>query len=318
MTITKNLCPKAKYRIKCPYKMTATRIVIHNTENDAPAANEISYMLSRPGEISFHFAVDDKEIVQGIPLDRNAWHAGDGNGKGNREGIAIEICYSKSGGERFAAAVDNAAQLTAQLLSERGWGLDKVTKHQDYSGKHCPRRILDEYGWNNFLLLVDRYLNGGEQNSGESGGKAEPEAAPQVIYAAHTLGGKWLSDVTGCNDQNADGYAGIAGKSIDGIRARLTAGHIEYRVHTKGAKSYLPWVRDLDASEGGYAGIYGRAVDGVQLRTADLPGYTVSYRVSVVGGGYLPWVTGCGDGSDGYAGIYGKPIDKIQIKIIKE
>ena len=317
MNITKNLCPKAKYRVKCPYKMAATRIVIHNTENDAPAANEISYMLSRPGEISFHFAVDDKEIVQGIPLDRNAWHAGDGNGKGNREGIAIEICYSRSGGERFAAAVDNAAQLTAQLLRERGWGLDKVTKHQDYSGKHCPRRILDEYGWNNFLLLVDRYLNGGE-NGGENGGKAEAETAPQVIYAAHTCGGKWLPDVAGCNDQNADGYAGIAGKQIDGIRARLTAGHIEYRVHTKGAKSYLPWVRDLDASEGGYAGLYGRAVDGVQLRTADLPGYTVSYRVSTVGGGYLPWVTGCGDGSDGYAGIYGKPTDKIQIKIIKE
>lgn len=309
MTITKNLCPKAKYRVKCPYKMTATRIVIHNTENDAPAANEISYMLSRPGEISFHFAVDDREIVQGIPLDRNAWHAGDGNGRGNREGIAIEICYSRSGGERFAAAVDNAARLTAQLLSERGWGLDKVTKHQDYSGKHCPRRILDEYGWNNFLLLVDNYLIGEQQ-------KREPENVPQIVYAAHTSG-KWLPDVVDCNDVNADGYAGIVGKSIDGIRARLTAGHIEYRVHTKGAKSYLPWVRDLDAREGGYAGIYGRAIDGIQMKLENLPGYTVSYRVSVVGGGYLPWVTGCGDGSDGYAGIYGKPTDKIQIKIIR-
>ena len=54
------------------------------------------------------------------------------------------------------------------------------------------------------------------------------------------------------------------------------------------------------------------------MKLENLPGYTVSYRVSVVGGGYLPWVTGCGDGSDGYAGIYGKPTDKIQIKIIKE
>ena len=305
-------CPKEKYKTKCPHTMNPTRIVIHNTENDAPAANEISYMLSRPGEISFHFAVDDKEIVQGIPLDRNAWHAGDGNGRGNREGIAIEICYSKSGGEKWLKALDNAAELTAALLKKYGWGLDKVTKHQDYSGKHCPRRILDEYGWNNFLLLVDNYLIGEQQ-------KREPETAPQVIYAAHTIGGKWLPDVVDCNDVNADGYAGIVGKSIDGVRAKPTQGSILYRVHTKGSKNYLPWVRDLDAREGGYAGIYGRAIDGIQMKLENLPGYTVRYRVSTVGGGYLPWVTGCNDvGSDGYAGIYGKPIDKIQIKIIKE
>ena len=86
-------CPSEKVEIKCPYAMTPTRIVIHNTANDASAANEIAYMLSNNKETSFHFAVDDKEIVQGIPLNRNAWHAGDGNGKGNREGIAIEICY---------------------------------------------------------------------------------------------------------------------------------------------------------------------------------------------------------------------------------
>ena len=35
-------------------------------------------MIRNDNEVSFHFAVDDKEVVQGIPLDRNAWHAGDG------------------------------------------------------------------------------------------------------------------------------------------------------------------------------------------------------------------------------------------------
>ena len=28
-------------------------------------------------ETSFHYAVDDKEIVQGLPLDRNGWHSSD-------------------------------------------------------------------------------------------------------------------------------------------------------------------------------------------------------------------------------------------------
>ena len=38
-----------------------------------------------------------KRQVQGIPENRNAWASGDGHGKGNMEGIHIEICYSKSG-----------------------------------------------------------------------------------------------------------------------------------------------------------------------------------------------------------------------------
>lgn len=153
-------CPKDKYSIKCPYSMKPTRIVIHETANDASADNEVEYMHRNNNEVSFHFAVDDKEIIQGLPLDRNSWNAGDGSkGKGNREGIAIEICYSLSGGDRWLKSVHNAAELTAKLLKEKGWGIDKVTKHKDYSGKYCPHRILGEYGWNNFLDLVKGYLS---------------------------------------------------------------------------------------------------------------------------------------------------------------
>ena len=155
-------CPSEQVKIKCPYTMTPTRIVIHNTANDASAENEIAYMHRNSNQTSFHFAVDDKEIVQGIDLNRNAWHATDGaDGKGNREGIAVEICYSKSGGERWLKAVENAAELTAKLLKDYGWGIDKVTKHEDYTNKHCPHRILDEYGWDNFLNLVRSKMSAG-------------------------------------------------------------------------------------------------------------------------------------------------------------
>ena len=84
--------------------MKAESITVHNTWNDASAENEVKYMIGNKNKVSFHIAVDDKEAVQGIPLDRNAWHAGDGNGKGNRSSIGVEICHSKSGGERFAKA----------------------------------------------------------------------------------------------------------------------------------------------------------------------------------------------------------------------
>lgn len=155
--IRENLVPKDKYAIKCPYTRTPTRVVIHNTANDAPAANEISYMRYNDLEISFHYAVDDVNIVQGIPENRNAWASGDGHGKGNMEGIHIEICYSKSGGKKFDKAEQNAAEFTASLLKKYGWGIDKVTKHRDYDGKYCPHRTLDR-GWQRFLSMVKRYM----------------------------------------------------------------------------------------------------------------------------------------------------------------
>lgn len=158
MTITQKMIPVSKHKIKCPYAMVPSCVVIHNTANDASAENEVAYMSHNNAEISFHYAVDDKEIIQAIPENRNAWHASDGNGKGNREGIAIEICYSKSGGSWFKVAEQNAAELTASILARYGWGLDRVTKHQDYSGKYCPHRTLD-LGWDRFKKMVDTALH---------------------------------------------------------------------------------------------------------------------------------------------------------------
>lgn len=152
------ICPSNKWNIKCPYTMTAEYITVHNTANDACAQNEITYMNNNNNQVSFHFAVDFKEVVQGIPLNRNAWHAGDGgNGTGNRKSIGIEICYSLSGGAPFTQSEKLAAKFIAQLLDERGWGVDKVKKHQDWSGKYCPHRTLD-MGWNRFIGMIETEL----------------------------------------------------------------------------------------------------------------------------------------------------------------
>lgn len=154
--------PSSKYSLKCPNKMEAKYIVIHNTDNNAPAINEIKYMQSNNNSTSFHIAVDESEAIQGLPLDRNAWHAGDGSGtnSGNRNGIAIEICRSTSDSETFKKAQDNAILLVASMLKERNWGIDKVKKHQDFSGKNCPKRTLSDYGWQWFLDRVQEALNG--------------------------------------------------------------------------------------------------------------------------------------------------------------
>lgn len=158
--IRQMLVSPKKYGIKCPYAMTPEYITVHNTANDASANNEVQYMINNSSQVSYHIAVDDVEAVQGLPLNRNGWHSGDGNGPGNRKSIGVEICYSKSGGERYRKAEQNAIKLIAQLLKERGWGIDRVKKHQDWSGKYCPHRILDEGRWESFKAEIQKELTG--------------------------------------------------------------------------------------------------------------------------------------------------------------
>ena len=283
--------PNALYPIKAPYKMVPTRLVIHNTANDASAENEVKYMLSNPREVSFHFAVDDREIIKAIEPNRNAWHAGDGQGPGNREGIAIEICYSKSGGERFIKAQENAARLCARLLTEYGWGIEKITKHADYSGKNCPHRTL-EMGWDNFLNQVKSFLS--PQNSRAS-----------VKYKVYDNAKKrWLPDVV----DRAD-YAGLFGNAIGGIYMNADIGSMRYRAHLKG-NGWLPSVTNRTD----YAGILGRAIDALVIES-DRP---VLYQVHLKNRGvWLPAVSSknadINDAINGYAGIIGQEIDAIYI-----
>ena len=300
-------CPSDKLNIKCPYAMTPTRIVIHNTANDASAAEEIAYMHNNSNQTSFHFAVDDKEIVQGIELNRNAWHAGDGNGKGNREGIAIEICYSKSGGGRWLKAVENAAELTAKFLKDYGWGIDRVTKHADYKDKHCPHRILDEYGWDNFLNLVKGFM--GKKTDKAPAPAPTPTPAPlkpDVFYQVwDDVKNKWLPNV-----KNDSDYAGIFGHDVCAVFANLSIGNIIYKVHYKGGK-WLPEVKNRED----YAGLFNKPIDGLMMKTDT--GTQIYYRVHLRRTNkWLPWVTGYSesDNNNGYAGIIGQEIDGIQIK----
>lgn len=164
MEIRKKLVDPSKYGTKCPYTMNPEFITVHNTYNDATAENEVSYMIRNDNQVSFHIAVDDKEAVQGIPLERNAWHAGDGNGNGNRKSIGVEICYSLSGGDRYYKAEDNAAIVVAQLMKQYNIPISKVRTHQSWSGKYCPHRMLAEGRWNSFIERVQNAYNGGGNN----------------------------------------------------------------------------------------------------------------------------------------------------------
>lgn len=175
MKVIQNLVPASKYNTKCPYTMQAEAIVVHNTANDATAANEVAYMIRNDNQVSFHYAIDDKEIVQGIPENRNAWHAGDGgNGPGNRKGLSIEICYSKTGGPKFIEAEKLAAKFIAFKLKEKGWGIERVKTHQMYSKKYCPRRTLD-MGWQRFINMIQDEM---KEPTKPAQGKYPPDLSP--------------------------------------------------------------------------------------------------------------------------------------------
>lgn len=199
MQITNVICPESKYDIKCPDITEKDGICIHNTANDASAMSEISYMLGRPEKVSFHVAVDNYRVVTGLPFERSCYAAGDGRyGKGNAHKINIEICYSKSGGEQFEEAEDLCASYVAYLLKQYGWGIEKVTKHQDYSGKYCPHRTLD-MGWERFLNKIREQI--GEQQKPvpeikNEGGNLEMArvyqngSTPETVYADTALSKK--------------------------------------------------------------------------------------------------------------------------------
>ncbi|HDR8475254.1 TPA: N-acetylmuramoyl-L-alanine amidase [Bacillus cereus] len=145
MDIKQMLVPESRYSALCPYEMNPTEITFHNTYNDAPAINERNNVANNSTGTSFHVAVDDKEAIQLIPFNRNAWHAGDGaNGRGNRNSIGVEICYSLSGGDRYRKAELNAIKVIRQLMDQFNIPIERVKTHQERNGKYCPHRMLDE------------------------------------------------------------------------------------------------------------------------------------------------------------------------------
>lgn len=182
--------PSSKYSRKCPYGMSPSYITVHNTANDASARNEATYMRNNNNQVSFHDVVDDKEVVHCIPHNRNAWHAGDGgSGTGNRKTIGVEICYSKSGGSRFTAAEKNAAAYIAKLLKQRGWGLDRVKRHKDWSGKNCPHRTM-ALGWTRFLNMIADAMGSAHVSGGGSGSEIKKDTKTTVVD------GSWGNDCT--------------------------------------------------------------------------------------------------------------------------
>lgn len=140
-------------------------ITVHDTDNvdkGADALAHAKYLKSDAAvkaQVSWHYTVDDQRIVQHIPDNEDAWHAGDGAGTGNRKSIGVEICTNSDGNR--TKATDNAAVLVADLCKKHNIPVSNVVQHNHWNGKTCPRllRAGNPYSWDTFVAKVRNNLN---------------------------------------------------------------------------------------------------------------------------------------------------------------
>lgn len=153
MKINKYLVDENEWGLKCPHEMTPKYITVHEAVENTAAFNLISWMRKFYSPVSFHYAVDDVFVWQGIEDTRTAFHCGDGAyGKGNNESIGIEICWAlDSDTEKYEKAKKNAAKLIGYLMRKYNIPIENVVQHNFWSGEDCPKRLKAEKKWGDFI-----------------------------------------------------------------------------------------------------------------------------------------------------------------------
>lgn len=145
------------YNRRPALELEPTSITIHNTGNPSSTAkNEREWLTNSSNTIttSYHIVIDEMEAIEVLPLGEVAWHAGDGSGakSGNRTSIAIEICESGN----YNLTLDHAIELVVKMLNERGWGVERLRRHFDWSGNNCPRLMNTDGKWTGWTLFVNK------------------------------------------------------------------------------------------------------------------------------------------------------------------
>jgi len=148
-------------------------VVVHETATPgATAEREYQYFNGGDRGASAHAFVDWEDVVQTIPYDEVAWHAGP---TANSRYIGIELCRPSSHEpDKFERVWNNAVSLFADLFREHGFGevtVDNLLSHAEVSSRwresdHTdPVGYFAEYGKtvNEFRDAVQNELNGGAE-----------------------------------------------------------------------------------------------------------------------------------------------------------
>jgi len=136
----KNISPKA--------------LVIHWTANTGRGADAVAnrnYFNSGVAA-SAHYIVDDHQVVQCLPENEMAYHVGAKQYKSdavqklssypNNCTIGIEMCVNADGD--FKKTYQNTIELAVDILKRHRWGIDRLWRHYDVTGKDCPRYFVND------------------------------------------------------------------------------------------------------------------------------------------------------------------------------
>lgn len=132
-------------------------ITIHDTGNTSKSANALNHAIyiNSGSRVTWHYTVDDKQVIQHFHDSVQCWHSGDGKGKGNTESIGVEICINSGG--NFSKAIDNAVDLVIHLMTKHNLPMNRVVQHNNWTGKNCPNSLRNNiYGitWNDFINKI--------------------------------------------------------------------------------------------------------------------------------------------------------------------
>ena len=163
MNIQQKLAHKSNYGGARPLSQIKY-IVIHYTANDGDKAwNNANYFQGANRKASAHYFVDDNNVYQSVLDNYTAWSVGGskyadcsktGGGKlygkcTNANSISIELCDTNKNGTVYptTATIKLAIELTKQLMSKYNIPVDRVIRHFDVNGKHCPAYWMDNSKW---------------------------------------------------------------------------------------------------------------------------------------------------------------------------
>ena len=140
---------------KCKY------ITIHETGNKNRGANALNHAkyINNGSSATWHYTVDDKQVIQHYEDIVQCWHCGDGKGDGNLNSIGIEMCINSDGD--FNKTILNTIDLVKHLMNKHNIPIENVVQHNKWNGKNCPANIRSgkPITWNTFINKIKNNEN---------------------------------------------------------------------------------------------------------------------------------------------------------------
>lgn len=142
-------------------------LIVHDTETPGvmKATTIANWFLNPKSEVSAHYIIGKAgEIVQCVPDEKRAWHAGpsrfEGREKVNDFSIGIELVNAQTGSDPFTdAQYASLIALTADLVARYNIPLTHITGHRHVTNyPELKRDPADNFDWERYLVGVQEML----------------------------------------------------------------------------------------------------------------------------------------------------------------